>query len=88
MGGKEGYYCQFCGLDRKEFVWDEATNTPSFTIYDCCGVEFGYQDKLIHAIRQYRKKWFDKGAKWHEPKYQPEGWKLSEQLEQIPARHL
>jgi hypothetical protein len=80
--------CRVCGLDQLEPQWGEDGKSPTFNICFCCGVEFGYEDATLTAIRSYREKWFLAGALWHKPRYKPEGWNLEEQLKDIPAEYL
>jgi hypothetical protein len=87
MHSKENYYCRVCGLKQEDPPWGENGNTPSFTICDCCGVEFGYEDRTEQSIKMYRKRWINEGAKWFKPQRKPKNWNLKDQLEQIPKKY-
>jgi hypothetical protein len=78
--------CRICGLIQPDAPWGETGKDPSHDICPCCGVEFGYEDCLLSAIRKYRDAWIDKGSKWWNPKLQPTVWDIEEQLKNIPAR--
>ena len=80
-------YCRVCGLKQEYAPWGEDENNPSFNICDCCGVEFGYEDRLKKSIQEYRTNWLNNGAKWHNLKEKPENWNLEEQLKQIPQKY-
>jgi hypothetical protein len=64
--------------------WGEDGQSPSFDICACCGAEFGYEDCQLAAVRRYREQWLSGGAKWWDPKFEPEGWSLDEQLRNVP----
>jgi hypothetical protein len=85
---KRIYPCRVCGLDQLEPQWGEDGKTPTFNICVCCGVEFGYEDATLAAIRAYREKWLSTGAAWQSPKHKPKDWNLEEQLENIPPEYL
>ena len=72
MLNKENFQCRICGLIQSDLPWGEDGKTPSFDICSCCGVEFGYQDATIYAIKRYRQKWISEGAKWFQPESKPE----------------
>lgn len=74
------YYCRVCGFEQEDPPWGQDGNTPSFEICDCCGVEFGYEDRLDKSIQKYRENWINNGAKWHKPGKKPQEWCLNEQL--------
>jgi hypothetical protein len=79
--------CRVCGL-LQEFPWGETGQDPSHDICACCGVEFGYEDCLLIAIRSYRESWIQSGAKWWNEKFKPENWILEDQLKNIPPKYL
>jgi len=80
--------CRICGLKQPDLPWGVDENTPTFDYCYCCGVEFGYQDSNIDAIRKYRTKWIREGAVWNEPEQRPSNWSLEEQLKDIPEKYL
>jgi hypothetical protein len=84
LSNKELHICRICGLEQPFFPWGEDGQTPTYDICSCCGVEFGYEDATLVAVRNYRKEWIEKGAKWLKPKEMPESWSLEEQLKNIP----
>jgi hypothetical protein len=84
LNNREIYTCRVCGLQQDDPPWGEDGNTPSFNICDCCGIEFGYEDATIVAIKKMREKWLSEGTVWSEPKAKPKDWTLEVQLEQIP----
>lgn len=87
MHSQEKYYCRVCGFKQETLPWGENQKTPSFTICDCCGVEFGYEDITTSSIKAYRKKWLDEGAKWFKSQKKPKDWTLNEQLQQISQKY-
>lgn len=81
--------CRVCGYDYIDYYpWGEDGHLPDFTICDCCGVEFGYEDVGILSIKQYRKKWIEEGANWFFPELMPEGWTVNEIYKSIPKPFL
>lgn len=56
------YYCRVCGLKQEDAPWVKHGDTPSFEICDCCGVEFGYEDRINKSIQKYRENWLNNGA--------------------------
>ena len=74
------YCCRACGLLQDDLPWGEDGNTPTFTICDCCGTEFGYDDCTKKAIIQSRKRWLSNGAEWQKLSAKPQAWNLSQQL--------
>jgi hypothetical protein len=62
MISKPNYYCRVCGLIQDDPPWGNDNNTPSFNICSCCGVEFGYEDATLNAIKNYRTTWLANGA--------------------------
>lgn len=73
------HHCPICGLP-----WSEAIDVEevrhSFEICDCCGCEYGYDDRP-----SYRKAWIQQGAPWFNAKKRPQDWNLEEQLKYIIA---
>jgi len=80
--------CRVCGAKQPEPPWGDDGLTPSYEICDCCGVEFGYEDMNINALKRYREKWLKKGAVWFNDKEKPAEWSLDEQLKNIPEKYL
>ncbi|MCA1595262.1 MAG: hypothetical protein LC772_02390 [Chloroflexi bacterium] len=86
---KDHYTCPVCGYDGL----DEPPYTMgcgSFDICPCCGVEFGYHDaRTPHEV--LRARWWQGGAGWHFPQYEPPGWSAIEQLRRagfgLPRSH-
>ncbi len=76
--------CRVCGNIQDDPPWGEDGKNPTYDICDCCGVEFGYGDCNIDAIKSFREKWFEEGATWKYPKEKPINWSLEKQLTQIP----
>ncbi len=85
------YICRVCGLDVYYYYYDPPwtpDNIASDDICPCCGVHFGYEDFTLEGMKEYRKQWLDKGAKWFVPKEKPENWSLEEQMKNIPKEFL
>jgi transcription elongation factor Elf1 len=77
------FTCPVCGYAELEDIpWDDEY-TPSFTICDCCGVEFGYEDATQEGKLKYRKQWIASGGKWFNPAKKPENWNMNDQLKKI-----
>ena len=83
---QKDYACRICGFLQLFPPWGDDGKTPLFEICDCCGVEFGYEDATIQAIKQYRDRWLSDDAIFWSPKDKPKIWLLEEQLKQIPDR--
>ncbi|GAB2947739.1 hypothetical protein GCM10027048_10900 [Hymenobacter coalescens] len=79
--------CRVCGLEYKYSPWGEDEQTPDYTICDCCGAEFGYEDYTPISARAYRQQWLTAGAKWFTPKQRPANWHVDLQLKQVPAAY-
>ncbi|MDP1608651.1 MAG: hypothetical protein Q8L98_05000 [Chlamydiales bacterium] len=79
--------CRVCGYIQDEPPWGEDGQCPNYIICACCGVEFGYGDCSLEAIKSSRKRWFSKGANWKYPKEKPENWSLEEHLKDIPLEY-
>lgn len=88
MYNEESYICRICGLIHTFCPWGEDNLTASFEICDCCGVEFGYEDCNIIAVKNYRQEWLDKGAQWFHKEYEPSDWSLDKQLMNIPNKWI
>lgn len=82
------YRCRVCGMRHMEPPWGVDGKSPSRDICECCGVEHGYEDSNLDAIRAYREKWLAQGAKWLDPKMRPESWSAEEQLKKVPPQFL
>jgi hypothetical protein len=78
------YFCRICGHKQSEAPWGTDGRTPTFDYCPCCGVEFGYQDCNLKAVRAFRENWLKKGAVWSEPEKLIKPWNLAEQLKNIP----
>lgn len=85
--------CRVCGYNYKNyFPWGENGNSPTYDFCDCCGVEFGYGDYTIIAIKNWRQKWIRNGMIWDRAKdeksilYQspPKDYNPTEQLKSLP----
>lgn len=81
------YLCRVCGLEQSEPPWGEDGRSPTYGFCPCCGVEFGYGDASLVAIRTHREKWLSTGAKWDSPGLRPDDWELNEQLKCIPTEY-
>jgi hypothetical protein len=57
---------------------------PSFEVCPCCGFEFGNDDEPgtgdAVSFRSYLRAWIGRGARWFDPKQQPQNWLLDDQL--------
>jgi len=84
MHNEPTYFCRVCGLDQLEPQYGESGNMPTFNICSCCGVEFGYQDTIISAVKAFRERWVREGMRWSIPEEMPENWSWEEQKNQIP----
>jgi len=81
------YTCPICGYpDLTESPYD-SDGQPSYEICDCCGFEFGFDDKSNEkSFDQYRKEWISRGAKWFCPGKKPTDWNLDMQLKSIKRK--
>lgn len=79
--------CRVCGNIQVDPPWGEDAQSPTYDICDCCGVEFGYGDCTLVAIKAFRHKWLSKGANWKYPEAKPENWTLEEQMKNIPNEY-
>jgi hypothetical protein len=72
------FFCDCCGHELKEAPYPEGI--PSYSICNCCGIEFGFDDYTKAAMLRYRNNWIANGAQWFDPKAKPAGWNLEAQL--------
>lgn len=79
--------CRVCGHIQMDFPWGEDGKSPNYDICDCCGVEFGYGDCSLKAIRAFRQQWLLKGSNWEYPNAKPLNWSLEEQMKHIPQEY-
>ena len=83
------YICPVCGLEYNNYYpWGEDGETPSHSICDCCGSEFGYEDNSIESSKINRDKWIKKGANWFVIEKKPEKWSLEDQLKNLPEEYI
>lgn len=54
--------CRVCGKIQDDPPWGEDGKCPNYDICDCCGVEFGYGDCTLTAIRASRERWLVNGG--------------------------
>ena len=88
MNNNQEYdFCRICGKKQDELIWGEDDQSPTFNICDCCGVEFGYEDSNLEAIRTFRRKWLEEGNKWWNLKAKPKNWSLNAQMKNIPKKY-
>jgi hypothetical protein len=80
----ENLNCRVCGKTQDEAPWGEDGKCPNYDICDCCGVEVGYGDCTLKAIRMSRECWLASGAEWKYPNEKPADWSLEKQLGNIP----
>ncbi len=88
LKNNELYMCRVCGAEQLDLPWGEDGETPTYNICACCGVEFGYEDYTLIALKNYRIMWVNKGANWFCKKEKPDNWVLEEQLHNIPKKYL
>lgn len=79
--------CRVCGNIQNEPPWGENGQCPTYEICDCCGVEFGYGDCNLKAIKASRDRWLENGACWKYAKEKPSDWSLEKQLKSIPENY-
>ena len=84
MANENKLACRVCGKLQYDPPWGEDGQCPTYDICDCCGVEFGYGDCTLKAVRAFRERWLANGANWKYLKEKPTNWSLEEQLKQIP----
>lgn len=59
--------------------WEDA----SYEVCDCCGFEFGNDDRGMSynsSFEEYLRAWVARGSQWFTPEKKPEGWSLDNQL--------
>jgi hypothetical protein len=79
--------CRVCGKIQGDFPWGDDGQSPTYDICDCCGVEFGYGDCTLKAIRIFRNRWISQGSNWRCPEKKSMNWSLDEQLKNIPEEY-
>lgn len=67
-------HCPICGFPFADPI-SETDLRQSFTICDCCGCEYGYDDTM-----DFRQKWLEDGATWFNPVVKPAAWDVNEQI--------
>jgi hypothetical protein len=77
-------YCRVCGYREIEPPWGMDGNSPSDAICPCCGVEHGYEDSNLAAIRSYRQDWLAKGAPWWDRHTPNDGLATEDRLSRVP----
>jgi transcription elongation factor Elf1 len=78
------YICSVCGYPNLDEHPYDSQGNPSYIICDCCGFEFGFDDKSKgRSFDEYRKEWIAQGAKWFNPTKKPNNWNLDGQLTNI-----
>lgn len=83
----QNLYCRVCGYTQEDPPWGQDGICPKYEICDCCGVEFGYGDCSLKAIKSTRQRWLSGGALWKYPKEQPINWSLEKQMQNIPEEY-
>lgn len=89
---RDKHFCRVCGLYIDDKPWGDDNKTPTHDICPCCGVEFGNEDFCLASLKEYRKQWIEKGAKWWDEENptnsphttKPFNWKVEEQMTHIP----
>ena len=72
--------CGYHGLTR-----DPVGPVDTFEICECCGFEFGFDDKdLKYTYHEYRLMWLAGGAKWFSSAARPASWSLERQIASLP----
>lgn len=80
-------YCRVCGFYDETLPWGDDMKSPTYHFCPCCGVEHGYGDFNQKSTKMWREKWVTHGAQWDDKTVCPEGWKLEEQLKNIPEEY-
>lgn len=80
--------CRVCGKIQDESPWGEDGKCATYDICDCCGVEFGYGDCTLKAIRASRERWLANEARWKYPEKKPLNWSFEEQMKNIPKEYV
>lgn len=78
--------CRVCGFEDGSVNWQDGGG--SFEFCSCCGVQHGYGDGVLPAIKRSRAVWEASGYQWFKPKLKPEGWSVAEQFRAVPSRYL
>jgi hypothetical protein len=80
--------CSSYGFDPEidDMPWSDDGKSPTFVFCHCCGVEFGYHDSSVDAMRRHRRQWVDGGHLWFDPELRPVDWDPATQLAQLPDR--
>jgi hypothetical protein len=86
MRNDEEHACRVCGRHHEDKPWGGDGASPTFDICDCCGVEFGYEDSTLEAVKKYRAAWIAEGCTWFRPKDKPSGWTWEQQSQNVPER--
>ncbi len=76
--------CRVCGLRQDESIWGADGRCPTYDICACCGCEFGYEDCDPAGVRRHRESWVASGHEWFLPAERPDGWRLEDQLANVP----
>lgn len=84
MHNNDNHICRVCGFWDLDEPWGKTGKDPTFFFCPCCGVEHGYADCTIKAVKVWREKWIAGGAKWDESTRRPDKWDLKEQMKNIP----
>jgi hypothetical protein len=84
----KNFVCTVCGKMQDDLPWGEDGKCPNYDICDCCGVEFGYGDCTLKAIRASRERWLANGGKWRYPEEKPANWSLEMQMKNIPKEYI
>lgn len=78
--------CRVCGYRFEDWYrWGEDGETSSFAICPCCGVEFGYGDSSLSAIRAWRERWISSDAQWSDRHTRHDGLDVESRLERLPS---
>lgn len=81
------YQCPVCGYDGLYDPAYDAYGAPRLSPCECCGTEFGVDDRLA-TIEQLRAKWITTGMPWRSRTIRaPAGWDAVAQLAKIRQSH-
>ncbi|MEW9702966.1 hypothetical protein [Paenibacillus sp. SI8] len=80
-----GYTCLVCNYRDLEDPPYDTRGFGSFEICICCGFQYGFHDdgnnKNPQVLEVWRKKWVEKGYKWHSSyRLPPSNWDAKKQL--------
>ena len=81
----DAHNCRVCGYYAEDPPWGGSGLEPSFDYCPCCHVEWGYQDSLPEAARQFRARWVAAGAPWDDEDFDHDGLTTEERLKNVPA---